>query len=282
MSSGCLISTCLPTQPCLVSAHPSSAHDVSRHRCTSFTACPMQPSLCPIPPGHTSPPTAAPAQMAAVEPVVLLDDAAAAVSDVTHSFHHAWWRRRGRLWSSRGPATARHHLPPRHAVRSVGLRRRFSPPRSSIIPTCSLGGPAGAAAGARIRCGCLVTREHLARHGICGVTSPVCLCCGAAAEDESHVLAGCEARGVAPHLPALRGGLAGSEPDLQGADSTASSCRVGGPPPPPTGGAHSRDDSMASPATCGRHRTCPGGLHIVLTERTASVLNHPLIMGRAL
>lgn len=31
---------------------------------------------------------------------------------------------------------------------------------------------------AHVQCGCLATRERLARHGIGGVTYPACLCCG--------------------------------------------------------------------------------------------------------
>ena len=57
---------------------------------------------------------------------------------------------------------------------------------------------------ARVRCGCLATRDRLARHGFAGVTSPASLCCGASCEDDAHVLMGCAATGSAPVLPLLQ------------------------------------------------------------------------------
>ena len=46
---------------------------------------------------------------------------------------------------------------------------------------------------ARLRTGCLATRMRLVNHGM--VESTACLCCGAAVEDEEHLLTGCEATG---------------------------------------------------------------------------------------
>jgi hypothetical protein len=52
---------------------------------------------------------------------------------------------------------------------------------------------------ARVRCGCLVTQDRLHRRrdpsGLPLVPSPACLCCGAALDNDSHVLDGCPATG---------------------------------------------------------------------------------------
>jgi hypothetical protein len=54
---------------------------------------------------------------------------------------------------------------------------------------------------ARVRCGCLATRARLHRHQL--VDSAACLCCGAADEDDAHVLAGCTATGTSDSLAIL-------------------------------------------------------------------------------
>jgi hypothetical protein len=57
---------------------------------------------------------------------------------------------------------------------------------------------------AKVRAGCLSTRERLHRHRLAGAASAACLCCAAPVEDEEHVLLGCPATGTADWLPLFR------------------------------------------------------------------------------
>ena len=47
---------------------------------------------------------------------------------------------------------------------------------------------------ARVRAGCLASRARLVGHGL-EAGSPQCICCGAAEEDNEHLLSGCPATG---------------------------------------------------------------------------------------
>eukprot|EP00667_Euglena_gracilis_P024839 EG_transcript_28793 len=131
------------------------------------------------------PPEDVPMLGPAGDPVVLLDGDGAVVLSVPSSFPVAWWRRCRRLWSSKGPRPRLDILFP------VGLD--FDWASSTAIfrrPVVQPGGFVHKVAPrvikwvARVRGGCLATRERLARHGIGGVVSPVCLCCGVEAEDD--------------------------------------------------------------------------------------------------
>jgi hypothetical protein len=55
---------------------------------------------------------------------------------------------------------------------------------------------------ARIRCGCLSTRDRLSRHHM--VASPACPNCPSPTEDDAHVMAGCPAIGTADWLGNIR------------------------------------------------------------------------------
>ena len=155
--------------------------------------------------------------------VLLVDSGGSVVMDVSRSFPAAWWRRTRAGWASKGPRPRLEALFPTNVeldwVASVGVFRR------PLVTTLAFKHRVPEAVvkwTARIRCGCLATRDRLARHGIDHITSPTCLCCGAAVEDDLHVMVGCPATGSADWLALL-----------QEAWSTASSeSKVPVPPPP--------------------------------------------------
>ena len=109
-------------------------------------------------------------------------------------------------------------------------------------------------------------------HRLGGHTSPSCLCCGVAVEDDAHVLAGCVATGAAPSVPMLQ--------EAWLAASTAS--KVPAPPPPtPWLEAHQLPLIAALiPLSTLQHHPLPeqdsrrflAALHVALAERTAEVL----------
>jgi hypothetical protein len=207
------------------------------------------------------------------DPVVLRDAGGVVILSVPASFLSAWWLRCRQSWASRGPRPRLDILYPLgmefNWSASVGIFRR---------PLVQLGGfvhrvaPRVAKWIARVRCGCLATRERLARHGLGGVVSAECLCCGALPEDDAHVLAGCEATGAAPFLPAL----------LEVWSSASRASKVPVPAPPPAWlVAHSLPLAAALlPATLLWHHPLPASnaarfcaaLHLLLAERTAEVL----------
>lgn len=157
------------------------------------------------------------------DPVLLLDASGGPVLNVDRAFWLAWWRRSRARWAASGPR-ARLDLifPPDMTFdwpSSVGVfERAVVTPAGFQHPTQ----PAVIKWVARVRCGCLATRERLVRHHMGGVTSPSCLCCGAPSEDDAHVLAGCPATGSADWAPAL----------LDAWSSAATAASVAAPAPP--------------------------------------------------
>ena len=207
------------------------------------------------------------------DPVVLLDATNAAVLNVVRSFPMAWWRRCRQMWSSKGPRPRLDMLFPLDLTfdwaASVGIFRRPVVQRGGFVHRVA---PRVIKWVARVRCGCLATRERLARHGIGGVVSPACLCCGAPVEDDAHVLVGCDGSGAAPYLPALQ--------EVWTAANLNSKVPV---PLPPTAwmAAHCLPLTAALiPTTVLWHHCLPEAdamrfkhaLHVALAERTAEVL----------
>ena len=137
------------------------------------------------------------------DPVVLLDHNGSPILSAVRSVPSAFWRRSRATWSARRPRLRLDMLFPQDLEfdwqASVGIFRRpvilkgaFShrvAPR--VIKWIS-----------RMRCGCLATRDRLQRKEL--ITSAGCLCCGAALEDDLHVLTGCPATGSADYLALLR------------------------------------------------------------------------------
>lgn len=126
--------------------------------------------------------------------VEVLDAAGDVVWHVSSAFPPAWWAR-VRARTSRGP---RPRLDPLFPLglevdwpASNGVfRRALAGPQCFLHTTA----PHVIKWVARARCGCLATQARLFAHGM-GVPSAACRCCGAAVEDDLHVLSGCPATG---------------------------------------------------------------------------------------
>ena len=135
------------------------------------------------------------------DPVLLIDSAGQVISDVPGSLAAALWtkalsRLAERSWLAMlYPADI-----PLAWELSCGIFRR---PVSSGNKFVHLAPVATVKWIARVRAGCLATRDRLFRHQL--VASPACLCCGAPLEDDVHALAGCSATGTADWLMVLQG-----------------------------------------------------------------------------
>ena len=129
--------------------------------------------------------------------VQLLDSSGNTVLDVREHLTADWWRLRRRQFSDWKTRLFPTDVDIDWAA-SCGIFRRpltsggefiHRAPRTVIKWT------------ARIRCGCLATRERLTRHKM--VDNPSCPCCLAPVEDDEHLLAGCPATGTADWLTLL-------------------------------------------------------------------------------
>ena len=128
-------------------------------------------------------------------PVVLLDTQGCPILDVAQAFPIAWWERSRHTWAAKGP---RPRLDPLYPVglsfqweASTSIFRRPVPIEGSFSHPAA---PATVKWVGRVRCGCLATQDRLYRHHM-GPDKDSCLCCGAALEDELHVLSGCSGTG---------------------------------------------------------------------------------------
>ena len=137
--------------------------------------------------------------------VLLLDVDGSVVLDVEQAFPSAWWRRSRSVWAAKGPRPRLDILFPLGLSfdwsASVGVFKRplvVSAAFQHRVP------PAVIKWTARVRSGCLATRERLHRHQLGNAASPACLCCGALIEDDVHVLSGCPATGSADWDASLR------------------------------------------------------------------------------
>ena len=130
--------------------------------------------------------------------VELLDASGSVVLDVCSRFADAWWAvRRGALTGFKEllyPASTALDW----GVSGGVFRRPIVSGGRFVHPVL----PAVIKWTARIRCGCLATRERLLRHGL--VPSASCPCCAAPVEDDAHVLAGCPAIGTSDWLALLQ------------------------------------------------------------------------------
>ena len=127
------------------------------------------------------------------DPVELLDASGSVIMDVRVGLAAAWWHRSQSSRSSR-PRLAMLFPADMNVdwAASTGVFRRPTCTSSSFVHPVP---QAVVKWVARIRCGCLATRDRLHRHQL-GVSAG-CACCGAAIEDDTHVLAGCPATGTA-------------------------------------------------------------------------------------
>ena len=207
------------------------------------------------------------------DPVVMLDTDGTVVLNVARSFPAAWWRGCRRQWASKGPRPRLDIFFPVDLTfdwtASVAIFRRPVVQRGGFVHRVA---PRVLKWIARVRCGCLATRERLARHGIGGVLSPACLCCGDPVEDDAHVLVGCAATGAAPVAPAFSAvWLAANE-----------ASKVPARPPPQAWLAAHCLPLLAAliPTTLLWHHPLPEAdamrfkvaLHVALAERTAEVM----------
>ena len=128
------------------------------------------------------------------DPVELLDAAGAAVMEVRGALAKLWWDRRRRSRSRARPILEQLYpvnVPVDWAV-STGIFRRPTVSGATFVHSVP---PAVIKWVARVRAGCLASRARLVGHGLeAGPRN--CLCCGAAVEDDEHILAGCPATGT--------------------------------------------------------------------------------------
>ena len=136
------------------------------------------------------------------DPVLLLADDGSVVLDAARSFPGAYWRRCRAGWPA-GRRRLEMLFPESMEFdrsASVGVFRRPVVQKGAFVPRAAARVVKWLA---RLRCGCLGTRDRLHRQGVAGVPSPHCLCCGAEAEDDLHVLTGCPVTGSADWLDML-------------------------------------------------------------------------------
>ena len=117
------------------------------------------------------------------------------VRDLRHQLTIIWWDRRHRSTARARPLLDR--LYPRDVAvdwgPSCAIFRRPTVQKGTFVHPAP---PAVIKWMARIRTGCLATRMRLVRHGMLH-GSTTCRCCGAADEDDDHLLTGCPATGAA-------------------------------------------------------------------------------------
>jgi hypothetical protein len=147
-------------------------------------------------PGH---PVWVPPPAEFADPVELLDASGSPILDVPRALEAEWWRRvrARRLGRPRIDIIFLPDVPINWGASTGVFRRPLCQPAGFV----HMAPPAVIKWTARVRCGCLATRARLHRHQL--VDSAACLCCGAADEDDAHVLAGCTATGTSDSLAIL-------------------------------------------------------------------------------
>jgi len=153
--------------------------------------------------------------------VELVDSAGKVVWSVSESFPLAWWQKVRWSWVLKPRPRLGILYPVDVAFDWAASNGVLCRPVSSGGSFVHLVAPAVVKWLGRVRCGCLATRACLHRHRM-GVSSPACLCCGAAIEDEEHVLAGCPATGSADWASSV----------LQAWADASSQLRIAVAPPP--------------------------------------------------
>ena len=132
--------------------------------------------------------------------VLLRDGSGMVVSEVQASLEAVDWRARGSV-ARRQRAVLELVYPPGLAIDwrcSVGIFKRVIVANGTFVHPVS---PAVVKWVARLRAGCLATRDRLFRQH--QVASAACPCCSAPLEDDEHVLFGCPATGTVDWLPLL-------------------------------------------------------------------------------
>jgi hypothetical protein len=165
----------------------------------------------------TSPPWLCPTGLFS-DPVELVDAAGMVVLDVQDRVATDWWATKRRSFVGFKAQVYPVDVPI-DWPNSSGIFRR------PIVSGTQFSHPAPRATIkwiARIRCGCLATRERLHRHYVHSpdpaMSSATCPCCLSAVEDDVHMLAGCPATGTVDSLALLQ--------------SAWRDCSTSVPPPP--------------------------------------------------